>query len=75
MVEHESYYIFYFVQPTKTIKPGKKKEPLKISRFDQDPELCPVKHIKVYLEKTKDLRKDKKPTRMVLIYIRKKESD
>jgi len=69
MVRHESFYIFHFAQPTKTAKPGKKKEPLKFSKFNEDPELCPVRqNVKFYLEKTKDLRKDKH--QLLLSYIK-----
>ncbi|KYN29546.1 hypothetical protein ALC57_01011 [Trachymyrmex cornetzi] len=42
----------------KTFKPGSKQPLLVLLIYEKDPNICPVRTLQIYLQKTKDLRKN-----------------
>ena len=60
MGECQDVIKFSFDQPFKTTKPGERPPDLEIHRFDDDPNLCPMKTLQAYLHRTSPWRKNPK---------------
>ncbi len=58
MHKEENKSIFYIPVLLKTSRPSAHQEPLIFLSFPEDPNICVVKNLSAYLEKTKDIRKD-----------------
>lgn len=58
--------VFYIDVLLKTSRPGCHIKPIEIYRYDVDSELCPVRHVLLYVEMTKSLRKDQ--TQLLISY-------
>ena len=48
--------VFHIRDKLKTTRPGKHMTPIEILSYPKDEKLCPVAHIREYINKTKDLR-------------------
>jgi len=57
MQELPDKMVFTIRDTLKTTRPGKHLEPTRMLAYGQDPRLCPVAHIKLYLVETHALRK------------------
>ena len=58
MHKEEDKYIFYIPILLKTSRPSSHQEPLIFLSFPEDPNICVVKNLNAYLERTKDIRRD-----------------
>ena len=57
--------VIIFSQKHKTTKLGSHTESVKILEFRDNAKLCPVKHLKIYLQQTSSRRKGKQPFQTV----------
>ena len=44
--------IFYLTSLQKHSRPGKQQKPIELEAFDQEPNLCVIRHLKAYVDKT-----------------------
>ena len=51
--------VIVFSQKQKTTKPGSHTEPAEILEFRDNAKLCPMQHLRIYLEQTQSRRKGK----------------
>ena len=59
MVTTDEKVVFHFGEVTKTARPGKMKPPVDFVAFPQDPVLCVLTNLKLYLDRCKGWGKDK----------------
>lgn len=63
--------LFHIPSLTKTRRSGPPKTTF-IAKFEEDPSICPVRTLQIYIEKTKDLRKAEESGRLPLLISFKK---
>ena len=60
--------IFYLTSLQKHSRPGKHQKPIELEAFDQEPNLCVIRHLKAYVDKTSVLRSDTNSNQLLLSF-------
>ena len=60
--------IFYLTSLQKHSRPGKHQKPLELEAFDHEPNLCVIRHLKAYVDKTSVHRGDTKRNQLLLSF-------
>ena len=68
LVTQDDIYTFHVLEHTKTSKPGKPYDIINITAYEPDPKLCPLACLKLYINKTKELRHNE--TRLFISYVK-----
>ena len=60
--------IFYLTSLQKHSRPGKHQKPIELEAFDQEPNLCVIRHLKAYVDKTSVHRSDTNSNQLLLSF-------
>ena len=60
--------IFYLTSLQKHSRPGKHQKPIELEAFDQEPNLCVIRHLKAYVDKTSVHRGDTDSNQLLLSF-------
>ena len=61
-------HFFYLTSLQKQSRPGKNQKPIELAAFDQEPNLCVIRHLKAYVAKTSVYRGDTNRNQLLLSF-------